>query len=71
MTLAGIGLGAGLVAAIALTRFMTALLYGVQPGDPVTLAAVAIFLGIIALLACYMPARRATAADPVDALRCD
>ena len=71
MKLAGIGMAAGLLAAAALTRFMAGLLYGVRPADPATLAAVALLLGAIALLACYIPARRATAVDPVVALRCE
>ncbi len=71
MKLAAIGMAAGLAATFALTRFMARLLYGVQPTDAVTLAGVALLLGGIALLACYIPARRATAVDPVDALRCD
>jgi putative ABC transport system permease protein len=50
---------------------MAGLLYGVRPADPATLAAVAFLLGAIALLACYIPARRATAVDPVIALRCE
>jgi ABC-type antimicrobial peptide transport system permease subunit len=71
MRLAAIGMAGGLVAALALTRFMAGLLYGVRPADPVTLTAVMLLLGGIALLACYIPARRATAIDPVIALRCE
>jgi putative ABC transport system permease protein len=71
MKLAAIGMAAGLVAALALTRLMAGLLYGVRPADPLTLAAVALLLGGIAFLACYIPARRATAVDPVVALRCE
>ncbi|MGA1995858.1 MAG: FtsX-like permease family protein, partial [Bryobacteraceae bacterium] len=71
MKLAAIGLAGGLVAALALTRFMADLLYGVRPADPATLVAVTLLLGAIALLACYIPARRATAIDPVVALRCE
>jgi putative ABC transport system permease protein len=71
MKLAAIGMVAGLLAAMALTRFMAGLLYGVRPADPATLAAVALLLAGIALLACYLPARRATAVDPVVALRCE
>jgi predicted permease len=71
MKLAAIGMAAGLIAALALTRLMAGLLYGVRPADPATLTAVALLLGGIALLACYIPARRATAVDPVVALRCE
>jgi predicted permease len=71
MKLAAIGMAGGLVAALALTRLMADLLYGVRPADPATLVAVTLLLGAIALLACYIPARRATAIDPVVALRCE
>jgi predicted permease len=71
MKLAAIGMAAGLVAALALTRFLAGLLYGVRPADPATLAAVTLLLGGIALLACYIPARRAAAVDAVIALRCE
>jgi predicted permease len=71
MKLAAVGMAAGLVAALALTRLMAGLLYGVRPADPATLGAVTLLLGGIAFLACYIPARRATAVDPVVALRCE
>jgi len=67
LTLAGIALG--LAGAIGLTGLMKGLLYGVAPGDPAVLAAVAGVLGTAALAACYLPARRATTVDPIVALR--
>ncbi len=71
MKLAMIGMVGGLLAAFGLTHLMAKLLYGVRPADPVTLAAVGLLLGGVALLACYLPARRATAVDPATALRCE
>lgn len=66
---AAIGIAGGLVATLGLTKFMSTLLYGVRPADPLTLIAVALLLGGIALVAAYIPARRATAIDPIVALR--
>jgi putative ABC transport system permease protein len=63
------GLALGLVAALIVTRFMSTLLFGVKPSDPLTLAAVAVILAAVTLVACYLPARRATRVDPLIALR--
>jgi len=71
MKLAAVGMAGGLIAALVLTRFLSGLLYGVRPADPATLACVALLLGGVALLASYIPARRATRVDPVVALRCE
>jgi len=71
MSLALVGMAAGLVAAVGLTRLMSSLLYGVRPADPLTLLSVSLALGGVALLASFVPARRATKVDPMGALRCE
>jgi len=69
MTLVAIGLVIGLLGAFALTRVLSSLLFEITPKDPATFIAVAIALPLVALFACYLPARRATMVDPLIALR--
>ena len=69
MVIATIGLALGLSGAFILTRFMASLLFGVRPGDPLTFGAIALTLGMVAFLASYIPARRASGIDPMVALR--
>jgi putative ABC transport system permease protein len=69
MRLTIVGLIGGLAASFALTRLLQAQLFNVRPTDPVTLSAVTIFIAVVALVACYVPARRATGVDPMITLR--
>jgi ABC-type antimicrobial peptide transport system permease subunit len=64
-----IGVAIGIAGAIGLTRTLQSFLFGLSPTDPLTFAAVALLLIFVALLACYIPARRASKVDPMTALR--
>jgi ABC-type antimicrobial peptide transport system permease subunit len=71
MTLVLIGIAVGLAGALALARLLSGLLFGITPTDPVTFTVVPLLLGAVALAACWLPARRATKVDPMEALRCE
>jgi putative ABC transport system permease protein len=71
LAVVALGLAVGLGTALLATRALGTLLYGVEPTDPATLAAVVALLGTVAMVACYVPARRATAVDPVSSLRAE
>jgi putative ABC transport system permease protein len=71
LTLVILGAIIGLCTAFGLTRLLTKFLFEVDAGDPMTFGAVALLLAVVALIACYVPARRATKVDPLEALRCE
>jgi ABC-type antimicrobial peptide transport system permease subunit len=66
-----LGLGIGLIGAAGLSRLMAGLLHGVEPVDPFTYAAVTLVIAAVALMACWLPARRAAGVDPVTALKAE
>jgi ABC-type antimicrobial peptide transport system permease subunit len=69
MSLVGVGMAIGLVAALVVGRLLGRMLYGVGASDPVSVIVAAVVLGVVALIACYLPARWATRVDPLVALR--
>jgi putative ABC transport system permease protein len=69
LTLTMIGVAAGLALALALTRFLSSMLFGVSAADPITFTAIALILAVVALMASFLPARRAMKVDPITALR--
>jgi predicted permease len=71
MLLTGIGIALGLTLSFAATRLLAGLLYGIKPADPLTFAAVSLFLAAVAFISCYVPARRAASIDPMQSLRAE
>ena len=71
LRLTGFGIVLGLVLSFAATRALARLLYGIKADDPLTFASVALFLGAVAFIACYVPARRAASIDPMKSLRAE
>jgi putative ABC transport system permease protein len=66
-----LGLIAGMAGAYGLTRFLRSLLYEVSSNDPLTVCVVVVLMAVVALVACYLPARRAARLDPMQVLRCE
>ena len=71
LSLTAIGLACGAVGSVLLSHVMAIVLFGVSPGDPAVYAGISLLLIVTAVLACWIPARRATRIDPTVALRCD
>ena len=71
MVLAAIGAAIGVAASLGVVRLLSGLLFGVSPADPATFAAIPLLLLLVALAACYIPARRATRIDPICTLRAE
>jgi ABC-type antimicrobial peptide transport system permease subunit len=71
MLLVAVGLGTGILGALVLTRYLRTMLFAVTPTDPLTFTAISTILASVALLACFIPAQRATEVDPLVALRND
>jgi putative ABC transport system permease protein len=71
MLLTAAGVFIGVVSAVAVTRLMASLLFGVGATDPLTFTMIGLLLAAVALMACYFPARKAARVDPMVALRCD
>jgi ABC-type antimicrobial peptide transport system permease subunit len=71
LKLAGLGIAIGVPAALGLTRVLMTLLFEVKPTDPLTFIGVSFLLLLVALFACWLPARRAAKVDPMEALRCE
>jgi putative ABC transport system permease protein len=69
MRLVLMSIGIGLVSSLVVTRLIAGLLYQVRPADPITFAGIGLLLAAVALIACYLPARRATRVDPALTLR--
>jgi ABC-type antimicrobial peptide transport system permease subunit len=69
LVIVGFGLATGLIGSFVLTRFLQTMLFNVKPADPLTFLAISLLLALVTLLACVVPARRASYVDPLTALR--